>query len=226
MGAITRGAAANFTTGGVILPAGINNASVASISALSQVSSGGAEVLIKTVTASSSANVSFVDGTSGVVLDNTYPVYKFEFINVHPADDRINFLMNMSADGGSNYNVTKTTNCSLTYHAETEFVSTQFEYRADLDLAQSTGEQNIGSGLGNGNDESLSGHMFLFNPSGTTHVKQFMVVTQMLEGQDMSFNSYVGGYANTTSAIDGVRFKMSSGNVDAGIIKLYGIKAS
>lgn len=225
MGAITRGAANNFTTSGVILPGGINNASVASITSLAQVSGGGAEVLIKTVTASSSSTVTFVDGSSSVVLDNTYPVYKFEFINIHPASDRVNFMMNMSTDAGSNYNVTKTTNCFLTYHFESD-ASNPLEYRADLDLDQSTGDQNFGSGVGNGNDESLSGHMFLFNPSGTTHVKQFFAVTQMLEGQDMSFNSYIGGYGNTTSAIDGVRFQMSSGNIDSGIIKLYGIKDS
>ena len=42
----------------------------------------------------------------------------------------------------------------------------------------------------------------------------------------MSENDYVAGYCNTTTAIDGVQFKMTSGNIDSGTIKLYGIKDS
>ena len=34
---------------------------------------------------------------------------------------------------------------------------------------------------------------------------------------------YTGGYCNVTAAIDGVQFKMSSGNIDAGTIKMYGV---
>ena len=41
--------------------------------------------LIKTLTASSSSTLSFVDGSSDVVLDSTYPVYLFKLINIHPA---------------------------------------------------------------------------------------------------------------------------------------------
>ena len=42
---------------------------------------------------------------------------------------------------------------------------------------------------------------------------------------DISVNGRSAGYANTTSAINAVRFKMSSGNIDAGTIKMYGISA-
>ena len=41
-----------------------------------------------------------------------------------------------------------------------------------------------------------------------------------------NFKVYVAGYGNTTSAIDAVQFKFSGGNIDAGTIKLYGIKDS
>jgi hypothetical protein len=34
----------------------------------------------------------------------------------------------------------------------------------------------------------------------------------------------VAGYCNVTAAIDGVQFKFSAGNIDSGVIKLYGIK--
>ena len=74
----------------------------------SATSSPGALVHIKTLTASSSSTLSFVDGTDSVVLDSTYPIYKFEFINIHPATDNVEFQFNVSIDSGSNYNVTKT----------------------------------------------------------------------------------------------------------------------
>jgi hypothetical protein len=38
-----------------------------------------------------------------------------------------------------------------------------------------------------------------------------------------SSQDHAAGYCNTTTAIDGVQFKMSSGNIDAGDICLYGI---
>jgi len=41
-----------------------------------------------------------------------------------------------------------------------------------------------------------------------------------------SMNTFVAGYCNVTAAIDAVQFKQSSGNIDAGTIKLYGIKDS
>ena len=31
-------------------------------------------------------------------------------------------------------------------------------------------------------------------------------------------------YLNTTSAVDAVQFKMNTGNIDAGTIKMYGVK--
>jgi hypothetical protein len=124
-------------------------------------------VLIKTLTASSSATLSFVDGSSDVVLDNTYPVYMFKFINIHPASNDYDFKFNLSADTGSNYNVTKTDTAFRAYHKEDDSAAS-LDYQTSLDLAQSTNFAFLSSGQGNGDDESLSGELFLFNPSSTT----------------------------------------------------------
>jgi hypothetical protein len=44
---------------------------------------------------------------------------------------------------------------------------------------------------------------------------------------DYTYTNYVAGYGNTTSAINAVRFQMmSSGNIDDGIIKMYGVAKS
>ena len=185
----------------------------------------GAMTLIKEVTASASANVTFVHGTSDVVLDSTYPIYVFKLINIHPANDDINFNLNFSIDSGSNYNVTKTTTGFIAEHNESD-ASTSLAYNTSLDKAQSTGEQSIGYNLGNGNDECMSGELWLFDPSSTTFLKHFMVTTNVYDNSDVTRNLFIAGYCNTTSAVNGVRFKPYSGNIDAGTFKLYGIKDS
>ena len=185
----------------------------------------GSMTLIKTLTASSSATLSFVNGSSDVVLDNTYPVYMFKFINMHPATSDASLTFNMSVDGGSNYNVTKTTTTPRAYHKEDDSAAS-IDYQTSLDLVQSTNFAFLSSGQGNGDDESLSGELFLFNPSSTTFVKHYLTHTISYHNSNFPIDFYGGGYGNTTSAVDAVQFKMSSGNIDSGTIKLYGIKDS
>lgn len=220
MGARTRAAANNFTTGGVILPAGINDASVASITELENTATGGAMTLISEQTASASASIEFTTG-----LDSTYPIYKFEFINIHPATDNHYFQMNGSTNGGSSYGVTKTTTFFRSAHQESG-VTVQLAYQPGQDQAQSSSDKILYNGLGANAEESLSGEMYLFNPSSTTFVKHFITRVQGVEASPGSFEYYAGGYFNTTSAINGIIFRMGSGNLDDGIIKLYGIKDS
>ena len=200
-----------------------NNRSIANISAIP----GTAKALthIKTLTASSSSTLSFVDGSSDVVLDSTYPIYLFKFISCHPSDDEAALMFNMSADTGSNYNVTKTTTMFRAYNHETDDY-TALQYLTSQDLAQGTGDATIGYGVGNDNDQSLVGELYLFNPSSTTFVKHFNIDADVIHASDLSLRQVSAGYCNVTAAIDAVQFSMSSGNIDAGTIKLYGIKDS
>ncbi len=201
-----------------------NNNSISAVTSAASMPSG-AMTHIKTLTASSSATLSFVDGSSDVVLDSTYPIYLFKFINIHPATNTVYFQFNMSIDSGSNYNVTKTTTFFRARHQEDDGGSA-LEYRTADDLAQSTSDQRLNVRLGNGNDESFSGELTLFNPSSTTFVKHFISKSNEYGDNDQSDNHFVAGYGNTTSAVDAIQFKMSSGNIDSGTIKLYGIKDS
>ena len=182
----------------------------------------GATTLIKTLTASSDGTLDFVHGTSNVVLDGTYKEYIFKYIDIHPAS--IAQLTVNFRDGGSNFDATKTTTAINPYHNE-DGTDGSVSYRAAWDLAQSTSDQIIAQELGNGNDESGSGYLHLFNPSSTTFVKHFIGVTNYYQnfGKTGSFGVHYAGYCNVTAAIDGVRFKMSSGNIDAGTIKMYGV---
>jgi hypothetical protein len=184
----------------------------------------GKMILIKTLTASGSANLSFVDGASSVVLDNTYDSYVFKIINAHPGTDDVNFTFNFSTDGGSNYNATKTTTVFNAYHKEDDSEAA-LAYNPYDDLAQSTAYQSLSSfgQMGIDNDQSLCSTIYLYNPSSTVFVKHFIATTQFYQREDRSNNVFTAGYANTTSAIDAVQFKMASGNIDSGVIKMYGI---
>ena len=201
-----------------------NNNSISAITTPGALATG-AMVLIKEQTASSSSTISFVDGTSDVVLDNTYPIYLFHFINMHPATDAVTLQFNLSVDSGSNYNVAKTSTQLRAEHDEGGSSGT-IVYRTGNDLAEGTGSQKLGDDLGNDNDSQQSGYLYLFNPSSTTYVKNFLSQSMEYNSANRATNCYAAGYGNTTSAVDAVQFSMSSGNIDAGKIKLYGLKDS
>jgi len=203
----------------------VSNNALSAITALPASIPTGALTLIKSITASASASISFVDGTDSVVLDDTYSSYVFKFINCHPSTDSVGFGFNGSIDNGSNYNVTKTTTSFDSAHKEDD-TDTGFGYGASRDLAQSTADQMFmggGSNLGADNDQSISGTLTLFNPSSSTFVKHFVGTSNGTEYRDWSWSHHVAGYFNTTSAVNAVIFRMSSGNIDDGIIKLYGV---
>ena len=96
-------------------------------------------------------------------------------------------------------------------------------YRTGDDQAQGTGFQTLIIQLGNGNDESGSGFLHLFNPSNTTFVKHFIARSSVLQFENRIYDNFCSGYINTTSAIDEIQFKMSSGNIDSGDILLFGL---
>ena len=185
--------------------------------------SGGAMTFIKKLTSDGSdATLSFVDGTSDVVLDDTYKEYMFIFNNIHPETDEADFTVGFR-DGGSEYDAPKTTTTFYGYHDEGD-TAAALAYIASHDLAQGTGFQQLGDAIGNDNDQCCSGYLHLFSPSSTTYVKHFIGTLQQAHQNDLSLVGYVAGYGNTTSAVDAIRFQMSSGNIDAGDICLYGIK--
>jgi len=180
----------------------------------------GGLVLLSEQTASNSASISFTSG-----IDSTYDIYKFEFINIHPATDNVNFTFNLSTNGGSTYAVTKTTTAFRAIHAESD-AGTGLGYEASLDLAQSTAFQPIASEVGADNDQNVGGYLHLFNPSSTTYVKHYISTANTSLATNYTENFFSAGYANTTSAVNAIRFQMSSGNIGAGTIKMYGIKGS
>ena len=197
-----------------------NNQSLTAITALPSAVSGGAMTLLETKTASSDATLDFTSN-----IDDTYDEYVFRFYDIHPSNDGTQFTFQGNAAGGSGYNETITSTIFYAYHNEADN-DTTLSYRTAADQAQGTAFQQITTyGIGFGNDASLSGYLRLFNPSSTTFVKHFMgrVNNEYDSSAAYAVDAYVAGYFNTTSAIDEIQFKGSAGNIDSGVIKLYGI---
>jgi len=192
----------------------VNN-SLSAITSLPSSISGGALNLISTQTASSSASIEFS-------MDGTYDSYVFKCIDIHPQNDTPAFEFNLSTDNGSNYNVVKTTTMFNANHFESDS-SASVSYNIYWDLAQSTSFQNLSTYLGADNDQSTSGTLQLFNPSSSTYVKHFIYNGNEYSANDQSINYFIAGYGNTTSPVTNIKFQMSSGYIDDGIIKMYGV---
>jgi hypothetical protein len=182
----------------------------------------GAMTLIKTLTASTSATLDFLNGASNVVFDGTYDVYVFKFINIHPATNSVKFQFQADTGTNTNYNQAITSTMFESYHAEGDGAQ-GLGYEAGHDQAQGTGFETLVINVGSDNDQSISGVLRLFNPSSSVFVKHFMSTINCSSQNDNSQNDFKAGYFNTTTALTRVRFKMSSGNIDSGTIKLYGI---
>ena len=193
-----------------------NNRSILNVTAFDSIPSGGLNLITTNTISSGVSSSSFTSN-----IDSTYDTYMFKFINIHPATDNVDFQVNFR-DGGSDFDATKTTTYFQTEHNEADS-DTNLEYRTDKDLAQSTSYQSLLKELGNDNDQSCSGKLFLFSPSNTTFVKHFISEINASLYVNYTRDTFVAGYCNVTAAIDGVDFKMSSGNIDSGVIKMYGI---
>ena len=180
---------------------------------------GGAMNLLETNTFTGTTTSNFT-----TKITSTYDVYKFSFININPATNVTEFQFQCSTDGGSNYNLTTTTTYFIAYHNETG-TNYGIDYNASFDQQQGTSYQTLVQDIGDDADSSGNGELYLFSPSSTTYVKNFYATANVNNGDEYTNNTFIGGYFNTTSAINAISFKMSSGNFD-GTIKMYGISKS
>ena len=183
---------------------------------------GGSMVFIKKLTASSSATLSFVDGSDGVVLDDTYKEYIFTFNNIHAGTDDVTFGFQADTGTNTNYNQTITSTKFRTLNAENDSFA-HLIYQTGDDQANGTNFQRIANELGTDNDQCFAGTLQLFNPSSDTFVKHFIARTQNNITTNYSMEAFTAGYFNQSTALTRVQFKLSSGNIDAGDICLYGI---
>ena len=194
----------------------LSNNGVKNITSVGSIGTGDL-VFISKQTASSSASISFTSG-----IDSTYKEYVFYFNNLHPSTNAYTHFQ--STTDGINYNTTVTSTSFSAYHDEADTFAI-LSYNTGGDQAQGTSFQNLNEtdSVGTDNDMSMSGTLRLFNPASSVFVKHFLATTNSVGKQPLSSNVYTAGYFNTTNAITGIKFQMSSGNIDSGEILLYGV---
>ena len=169
----------------------------------------------------SDSDASFTSG-----IDSTYDTYLFIFNNIHPETDNRGLDFIASTDGGSSYGVATTTSFFLASHGESD-AGPSLAYSTEQDRAQSTSAIPLLTEQANDNDMALSGYMYLFNPSSTTFVKHFMCEGALGQsggaGEDGAAHQFIGGYINTTSAVDAIKFTMRTGEIQGGTIQMFGV---
>ena len=187
----------------------------------------GAMTFIKNVTVSGASNATILHGSSSVVFDSTYPIYVIKYINVMSSAGQ-NIAMNFTTDG-TNYNVNITASPFVAEHSEDDSSVARLQYSGGYDQAEGTDQVvfNLNKGgLQNDSDASGSGEIYIYNPSSTTFMKHFVSRANSMSEYPGSTDNYCAGYANTTSAVTGVRFHAVSSNTISGTFLLYGIKDS
>jgi hypothetical protein len=211
----------NLTTGGIFKPTAVNNTSVNNVTDFAGIAGGGTLILIIRHKQQVLQLLFHLQQELIVLMMNTY----LSLLICTQLLIVLDLQFNFSTDGGSSYNVTKTSTFFHAHHNEADTVTT-LSYVTARDLGQSTSYQTLGYEPGSDNDQSASGYLHLFNPSSTTYVKHFISTINTYDYDDYSKNAYIAGYGNTTSAINAIDFKFSSGNIDDGIIKMYGLVKS
>ena len=201
----------------------LNDRAVSNATTFGSISSLGEMVFISKATASSSASIEFTSG-----IDSTYKEYVFYFVNIDGGFDGVNdddyFNFNLSTDSGSNYNVVKTTTFFNSFHYEDDSAS-GLSYNTNGDLAQSSNKQQIARLMTvSASDACLVGYLHLFNPSSTTYVKHFIGHFQYMGANaGRTHETFISGYANTTSNINAIKFDFNVSTIASGDILLFGI---
>ena len=178
----------------------------------------GGLVHIKTVTASSDANITFLDGTSDVVLDSTYDTYLFIATKIDLSSDDDSVRVSFSIDEGSNYN-------SQTYRAtENIEVNTSGTASHGTDGQAVAGSTSLMGAAGSGAEEGQYFQLYLYNPASTTQRKSALYFANEEQHNSIWKLRYgLISIAEASNAIDGVRFGCNAGNFTTGEFRLYGI---
>ncbi len=179
--------------------------------------------IITTTVSSNTGNVTFLNGSGGVTLDNTYNTYLITGTGVGVTNDDTSFNMKISVDAGSNYNA----QIYVTHHiVETTFGNNSASTGATGQ--SSSGDVGIFAGaLGAYAAENVNFEMKLFDVGSTSNKKAFTFVSVEHQYNNIVKVRNGGGIINTASdAIDGIRFAPGAGDISEGEFSLYGLAKS
>ena len=158
------------------------------------------------------------------LLTADFKEYLFLCNNIHPQTEDAQFSFQVNSVGGADFNETVTNSTWQSFVSET--ASSYAVQYTNNDIANGTTFSSLTfDGVGDSNDACTSGYLKIYSPSSTVFVKNF--VSQFTHDHEASsvfcMSSFSSGYFNTTSAIDDVQFKFSSGEIQAGTIQAFGV---
>jgi len=178
--------------------------------------------LIQSQTASSSSSVTFTTG-----IDSTYKKYIFKFVNIKAATNGETFTFQTNASSQSGYIETLNSVYFRQYHQENDGggAGLGIQSAAPSMYGNGTGYQALIYAIGNEADECGVGELHIYNPASTTFAKQWWARcnSHAVGANDLTYETMIAGYFNVTAALTQFEFKMTSGNIADGTIKLYGV---
>jgi hypothetical protein len=170
--------------------------------------------------------------TSGI--DDSYMAYEFHFYNIHGAEDLQVFTFQVNDYAQPIQTVfSRVHTIDDTTHDNGMGIHTTWDQHigeaADGNSSQDGDDRFAAIAIYTGADDttdSLSGVMTLYDPSDTTYSKHFIsrVTHNSSQGGDEFMHmNLCGGYIKITSAVTGIKFQFDDGNIDSGVIKMFGV---
>ena len=171
-----------------------------------------------TSTASNSSSIDF----SSTYITTTYLDYMIVFSGIKQATDNTYPRLLFSTDGGSSF-VSGYMNARRGYDSGGDSIS----------LNQSSGSSGLyftPQAVGNATGEIFNAFSIIYDPlkqSGTTDAYTLIRTSGSYMDHDGSVtNFYTGNAYPSTTAVNGIRFDILSGNITTGKVSLYGRKIS
>lgn len=170
-----------------------------------------ARVLLDSVIASNVSSVSFVSG-----IDSTYDSYEIEVMSLVPSLGGTLVYVYLSDDNGNTYKSSLYKVCLRISSSNGSGVSFGLESQSGIRTTYTA----TGNGVGNNYNATFK----LINPSNASVYKyiSFQGWHTRYDNYDESFTG-AGSWHGGVSAINGIKFAVSSGNIVSGIFKLYGL---
>ena len=157
-------------------------------------------------------------------LDDSYAAYEFHFYNLHPSAAYASWVFQVNTSYNQNINSTALRTYANETHATTHDAARGYQTGADTHVGASSGTFcPLNDSVNNGNaTNALSVVMTLYDPSSTRYSKHFISKTDAQTSSTYQQYTQVAGYIKTQSAVDRIKFKFASGDIDAGEIKWFG----
>ena len=166
--------------------------------------------LITSTTASNAASVAFTSGFSSTL----YAGYFFVLGNIVPQTDNTDLYFEASTDGGSNY--------LSSYNSITAFTLGAAAGSGTIDQT-GTSVVTLWAGSGNATGETITGSYVLADPGNAVVYKHLVGSSGGRRSAGQWFIANTDAEIPTTTAINAVKFRFSSGNFN-GTISFFGIK--